>query len=152
MKVKTTRFGELECQESQLLIFPEGLVGFPEHHRYVLLDIEGQEPFRWLQSLEEPGLAFVILDPRLFKPDYEVPINAGELEALEIADPSRALVLTIVTVPPDNPLEMTANLLGPLLINPERGLARQLVLAGSGHPTRHRVLASSTPAEMQLAL
>ncbi len=138
MKVKTTRFGEIEAAEGDIFLFPEGLLGFPDIRSYVLLENKKGGPFRWLQSTEIPSLAFVVCDPAIFFPEYRVKVRAEDLASLDLSDVAAGIVLVILTVPGD-PKEITANLQGPLVFNREKRMARQLVLSEPGLTTRHNL-------------
>ena len=139
MKVLTKAYGMVEVNEQQKITFPSGLFGFEALKDYVLLDAE-QQPFYWLQSLEEEKTAFILIDPFLFRPDYEMDIDNEELRPIGITDPEKAVIFTIVTVPPDKG-PMTANLQGPLVINRESRLGVQAVLTDSRWKTKHDILA-----------
>lgn len=132
----SSRFGQLNIDDDKVLTFPSGLLGFPESRRYVLLDHDTEAPFKWLQSLDEPAVAFVIIDPDLLLADYriEVPGDAmAEVQGNEAGELSTAVILTI---PSDDPGRMTANLRGPVLMNRHSRLCKQLVLSDE-YPTRH---------------
>ena len=139
MKVLTKAYGMVEVNECQKVTFPSGLFGFESLKDYVLLDAE-QQPFYWLQSLDEEKTAFILIDPFLFRPDYEMDIDNEELRPIGITDPEKAVIFTIVTVPPDNS-PMTANLQGPLVINRDSRLGVQAVLTDSRWKTKHDILA-----------
>jgi len=68
IKVKTTRFGDIEIDEKDVITLPSGIIGFPELKQYVLLDHDQDSPFKWLQSLEDGAIAFVMINPMLLKP------------------------------------------------------------------------------------
>lgn len=119
--------------------FREGIFGFPEFKRYCLEDVAPGRPFKWLRAVDDGGPQFIILDPRYFRPDYAPPLSAEDLRALQLEDASRAKVYVLVTIPED-PVAMTANLRGPLVFNPEAGLAKQVVLLSGEFSTRHRIL------------
>ena len=59
MKVRTTRFGEVEIDPTRLLVFPHGLLGFARFRTFALLQPDDRGVFYWLQSIEDPELAFV---------------------------------------------------------------------------------------------
>jgi len=139
VKVLTKAYGMVEVNERQKITFPSGLFGFESLKDYVLLDAE-QKPFYWLQSLDEEKIAFVLIDPFLFRPDYEMDIDNEELVPIGITDPEKAVIFTIVTVPSDNS-PMTANLQGPLVINRDSRLGVQAVLTDSRWKTKHDILA-----------
>ena len=141
MNVQTTRFGEIEVPQEKIITFPEGILGFSDHKEYVLIDHSPGSPIRWLQALREPSLAFVVMDPLLFKADYQVTIQQKELAVLQTNNGNTILVLTIITIPPGHPEQMTANLKGPVVINLENRLAKQVVLYESSYPTRYPIYA-----------
>ena len=153
MLIKTTRFGELEVDESKVLFFPAGLPGLPGSRRYLLLDIAEQRPFRWLQSCDEPEIALVVVDPLLFFPDYRVEVSAEELNALglEVEPEDACEVLAVLVVPPD-PRLITANLLAPLIINHRSRRGAQVILSNSPYTTRHYLFApEGKPEEKKVA-
>jgi flagellar assembly factor FliW len=136
----------LNVPAEALLTFPSGLLGFPEWTRYVMLDHDTDAPFKWLHCVEEASLAFVVIDPALFNPHYQVTISPEarcEVEGNETDELSLVVILTILS---DDPTAMTANLRGPLLMNPRTRLCKQLVLA-EDYPTRYPVFSAPSQAE-----
>ncbi|HHW13569.1 MAG TPA: flagellar assembly protein FliW [Firmicutes bacterium] len=140
MQVKSTRFGQFEVPEEKVLTFPDGLLGFEASKRFVILDHAPETPFKWLQSVDDPDLAFVIINPAEFMPDYAVELGRDDVVKLGLKDASEAAVYVVVVIPED-PSAMTANLQGPLVVNAERRLGRQVVLADGRYRTRHPILA-----------
>ncbi len=138
-KVKTTRFGEIEIAEDDCLTLPAGIIGFPELKRYVLLDHDQESPFKWLQSLEDGAIAFILVNPLLFKADYLVEVNEAEIADLEIRDEDDAVISVIITMPSD-PQKMTANLKAPVIFNLKNRKGRQVILSNSEYTTRHNVM------------
>jgi flagellar assembly factor FliW len=143
MKYSSSRFGVLEIDEQRVLTFPSGVLGFPESRRYVMLDHDTEAPFKWLQSLDEPELAFVIMDPDLFLgEDYRVDVTEDALAEIQGKSGEALSIAVILTIPSDDPGRITANLRGPLLMNPRTKLCKQLVLPDD-YPTRHPLFPSS---------
>lgn len=140
----TTRFGSIEIPESDVLALPEGLVGFNLYRRFTILKDPEQEPFLWLQSLDEPDLAFVVVNPLLFFPGYDIKVKRSELSNIGLEDLSKAEVLTIVTIP-SNPMDLTTNLRGPLIVNVDGKLAKQFVLIDDRYNTKHFLLHDIPP-------
>lgn len=138
MIVSTTRFGQIEVDEAQVIRFPDGLYGFEEFKGYTVVEHSRDAPFLWLQSLDDPDLAFVIAEPFAFFPWYEVFMPDDDTGRLELASPEDAAVFVILVIP-DNPEDMTANLLAPLVCNVKRGLGRQIILHDRGYSTHERV-------------
>jgi flagellar assembly factor FliW len=137
LKIPTRRFGTVEIAQDQVVYVPEGLIGFPSQKRYVLLEHKKGSPFVWFQALDEEDLAFLLLDPLLCKPDYEFLISPEDRKALELPDSCEGMqTLVIVNIMPEGPLEITANLLGPVVMNVKKRLARQIVLYQSPYSTR----------------
>jgi flagellar assembly factor FliW len=142
----TTRFGDLEVRDEDVIQVPEGILGFGSDKRYVLLEDPQQEPFLWFQSLDDPQLAFVLVDPHLFFPDYQVAISREEIADLELKDASEARILVVLVVSED-PGKITANLKGPLVLNPRTRQAKQVVLLDEQYGTRHPLLAQLSDRE-----
>lgn len=136
MIVETSRFGRVEVDPCKVIEIPRGLIGFPPEQRFILFEHKPGEPFRWLQSLDDPALALVVVDPHVFFPDYEAEISEDEARALGIEDPEEAQILTTVTVRRSMG-QVTTNLLGPLVISVRNGRGAQLVLDGDRYSTRH---------------
>src|SRR5437660_9575781 len=116
MQVQTTRFGTVEVNDSDLVTFNEGLLGFADLRKFVLIDDPNDETFAWLQSCERPGVAFPILEPELFTENYNPTVTRGDLQAVGLEDKKGMRLFTIVTIPEDATL-MTANLKAPVAIN-----------------------------------
>ncbi|MBN1551789.1 flagellar assembly protein FliW [bacterium] len=141
MKVKTTRFGELTVPEETILCFPEGIIGFEKFKQYVILSKKENAPLRWLQSLDEPSLAFIIINPHIFISDYEPPVEKQDLQFLKVKSLDETEVLSIVVVP-KNPRDMVANLMAPILVNPKLRVGKQAIIKDGSYPTRYRILDS----------
>ncbi len=132
MKFTTTRFGEIECDEDVVMHFHDGLLGFPGACRYILLEHDADgSPFRWLQSLDDPELAFIVIDPLLVEPRYQYEIDRDTATLIGTDDPGRCAALAIIRVPRQAPVQMSVNLKAPLVINAENRRGRQLVLGSS---------------------
>ncbi len=148
MKVKTTRFGEVEVGEEDIYRFPEGILGFERLKEYAVLRLAGEEPLLWLQSREDAGVAFIICDPVLFMPKYRVEVPKEELGAIELENVGEGKVFVILTMSAEASLT-TANLQGPLVFNTRKGLGKQVVLTGEEYTTKHRVFAESAPESQE---
>lgn len=138
----TTRFGEVEVPAANVIHMSNGVLGFPAAKDYVLLPHKENSPFLWYQSVSDPTLAFVLVNPFMFKPDYDVPIGMDLVENLGAEKVEDLTVLAIVTIPRNRPQDMTANLLGPIVINPVRRLAKQIVLDPEKYSTKAPILAN----------
>jgi flagellar assembly factor FliW len=148
MRVRTTRFGEVEVDAGRLLVFPHGLLGFARYRTFVLLQPDARGVFYWLQSIEDPELAFVVTEPTSWRPDYHVPLRAGELAELGLEDAGAAAAFAIVN---RRDGAITANLQGPLVINPATRTGMQIVLSDRQWSTRHELVRLPGTATMMSA-
>ena len=138
--IATKNFGDIEVREDQVITFSPGLLGFSEFHRYVLIEHGHESPFLWLQCVDKPDLAFVVIDPLYVLPDYKVSLINGIQKELDVKNLQDLKILVILTIPPGRPQEMTANLMGPLLINLTNRRGKQLVIENSTYSHKHLVL------------
>lgn len=138
MIIQTTRFGQVELNQEDILNFPEGLLGFADLRKFVILDDPSDEIFAWLQSCEEPAIAFPILEPELFSETYKPTLTKGDLEGAKVASSSEARFFTIVTIPED-PTLMTANMKAPIVMNAKARIARQCVLSDNSLAIREPI-------------
>jgi flagellar assembly factor FliW len=122
------KLGEISYEDSEVITFPEGLLGFPEKQRFIVVDHRTDSPFKWLQCVDDPSLAFLIINPVVVKPDYHIEIGREDLALLENADPPEIAIWTFVSFPLNQPEQSSTNLLGPLAINHKTRLGKQLVL------------------------
>ena len=139
MKVKTKAYGEIDADARQLVRFPAGLLGFENFKDYILLDSR-QKPFFYLQSTDVPDLAFILIDPFLFRPDYSLDVDDESLGDIGVSQPNDVLVFAIVTVPGEGG-QVTANLMGPLIINKTNRLGIQTILGDARWRVKHDIMA-----------
>ena len=136
--MQTTRFGEITVSEKSIVNMPEGMVGFGRYKRYVLLEDKPDTPLKWLQSLDEPSLAFIVVNPLEFVKNYDFDIPDEDADMLGLQSPDQAVVLTTVTVDSDG-TEVTTNLLGPIVINSLTLDAKQIVVQDDRYGTKHLI-------------
>lgn len=137
MILNTAKFGEIEVEESRVFDFVLPVIGFDELSKYVLLDPSPDTLFKWLQSVEEPGLAFPVISVASLNYDYSIDVSDDVIQALEIKNAESVLVMNVTSIPQDNPQGTTINLLAPLIFNVENQKAGQIVLSGSGYDISH---------------
>lgn len=145
MEVLTKAKGLVEVTEKQLVTFPDGIMGFEQYKNYALINSD-YEPFIWLQSLDDPNLAFLLVDPFLICSEYEADIDDGTLKYIGIESPEDLVVMTIVTIPSDGSA-ITANFLGPVVINRKNNKCVQVVLNDSRWTTKFDIVASLKKGE-----
>jgi len=137
MEIQTSRFGTMNVDDQRIMTFANGLLGFPSFTRYALIQTGQESYFLWLQSIDEPSLAFVVTDPALFFKDYQVPIREETAQELQLADPAHSQVFVICNKVGE---WLTGNLLGPIVVNAQNRLAQQVVLTEKKWTTRQPLL------------
>ncbi|MEA3313372.1 MAG: flagellar assembly protein FliW [Caldisericota bacterium] len=138
MRISTTRFGNINIDESRVIQMKGGMLGFDQLKRYVILMQDEKIPFWWFQSIEDGSVAFVVMNAFAVKPDYEPVISDDEVKLLEIALPEDAVLFSVVTIRSD-PFKVTANLRAPIVINAKKMLAKQVVLVEPDYPVQHPI-------------
>ncbi len=136
MKINTTRFGELEVEKKDIISFKEGLLGFESLKKFFVVDPGDQTLILWLQSIEDESVAFPIIEPKIFNPEYIVKLLPAELTSLDLENLNTASVYTVLTIP-QNVTDMSANLKAPIVINNASKMARQIVLQDSKLEVRY---------------
>jgi flagellar assembly factor FliW len=146
MDIESTRFGRLSVDDERIITVPKGLLGFPNHTRFALIQTSDENYFFWLQSIDEPNLAFVVTDPSIFFKDYDVPIREETQAELQLSDLGHAQVFVIC-----NKVDewLTGNLLGPIVVNAANRTGQQVVLTEKKWTTRQPLL--KLQAEVPLA-
>lgn len=134
MRKIQTRFGEVEYDPQQTIRFPEGLIGFGHLRDFLVMPNRKEGPLFWIQSVDDPQIAFVLTDPTNFFLDYRVVPDPRECEKLDIRPGDECHALAVVTVPPDR--KITLNLAAPVLFAPATNRAIQVVLENSPWQTR----------------
>jgi len=142
MLIETTRFGKMEIDDTRVITFKDGMLGFPGRRRFALIQTTEDQVFFWMQSLDDQALAFLVCDPLAYVPDYQVQLRADDVKTLQLRDLTDCRVLVIVN---KNNGCLTANLLGPLVIGAHSLLGKQLVLSDKRYGTRHPLLRVDAP-------
>lgn len=138
VKIKTTRFGELEVNPNDIITFSEGLLGFENLKKYFVVDPGDSTLILWLQSTEDEKVAFPVIEPKIFKPDYIAKLLPADLNGLELESLQTAKLYSILTIPA-NVTEMSANLKAPIVINSAKKVAKQIVLQDSKLSVKHEM-------------
>ena len=128
MTIQTKIFGEIAVDDSKLITFPQGIIGFPELKDFMLVhDGDGNGNIKWLQSVQEPAFAMPVVDPLTVIPEYNPNIEDELLKPLGGITEENMLVIVTITVPRiiEN---MTVNLKAPIIINSESRKAAQLII------------------------
>lgn len=147
MEIQTSRFGQIDVDDERIMTFPNGLLGFPSYNRFALIQTGQENYFFWLQSVDEPNLAFVITDPAIFFKDYQVPVREETAQELQLTDPAYLQTFVICNKVGE---WLTGNLLGPIVVNAQNRLGQQVVLTEKKWTTRQPLL--RLEAELPLAM
>ena len=130
MRINTRVFGEVDIEDSKIIHFPMGIIGFPELTEFALIHDSEKEStcaIRWMQSVQEPAFAMPVMDPLAVKADYNPEVEDELLKPIGTLDPEEVLVLVTLTVPSDV-TKMTVNLQAPIIVNAAEKKACQLIV------------------------
>ncbi len=136
MVIETPRFGRIDIAEDEIITMPQGMIGFVSLRRYCLFDPADDMLITWLQSIDDPRIAFPVLEPSVFYQNYRVQLSPHELRDLNLGSLQSAAVLCVITIP-DDTSQMTANMKAPIVVNVESRCARQVVLQDNAYAIRH---------------
>lgn len=136
MLIHSERLGDVDCEESSSLSFPAGLLGFESETSFAVVPVDEDGVYSWLQSTRDPSLSFLVTSPHFFFEDYEPEVNDAEVAELDLREPAETLVLCLLTITED---AITANLMGPLVVNTRTRTARQVVLNDGRWSTREPI-------------
>ncbi len=151
LTLNTARFGEIEYAEEDIITMKSGMIGFESAQKFLIINHKPGSNFRWFQNIEEPGLAFLIIEAQHYMPDYAPSVAASQLDELKINENTPRLVYTVVTIPRGKPEDMTINLAGPIVINTETRQARQIVVEDSRYGLKHPVKSGNATVTSQAA-
>ncbi|MEO7359002.1 MAG: flagellar assembly protein FliW [Gemmatimonadaceae bacterium] len=140
--------GQLQVPTSSVFHFPNGLHGFETHTEFALLPA-AREGLFWLQSLTSRDAVFLLIDPFVASPGFEVDLGVTERASLQLESPMDVLVLAIVTLPVGSDTAATANLRGPIVLNARVRIASQVMSAVQGHEVRAPVDLHALPARAE---
>lgn len=136
MKIQSRPFGEVEIDESKIITIQGGMFGFEGYDRFALIGVKEQQPFEWIQCVDEPSIAFVVIRPEAFMPGYQLSISEADKTALGIQSESDLLTY-IVCVIPDDMRKITVNLKGPVVVHSKTLQARQVISLVESYSVRH---------------
>lgn len=133
MKINTLKFGEIEIEKERIFKFELPIIGFNDLKEFIIVDLNKDNFFKWLQSVEDPTLAFPIISVFSMNVDYSIDLPDEVVDILKIKNVESLLVMNIASIPQDNPQGTTINLLAPLIFNLDELTAGQVILSGSGY-------------------
>lgn len=150
MQISTTRFGNITVDESRVIQMKGGgILGFEHFKKYVFLTQNEKIPFMWFQSVDDGSIAFVVINPFIIAPEYDLMISDNDTRFLEIESPDDVVLMSLVTIRSD-PLKITANLRAPIVINRKNRLGKQVVLNEPDYPVQYSLTVDSVSTEVSL--
>ena len=148
MLIHTVNFGSLEIPDDKVITFKEGLPGFPQIHRFTILEMEELKPFQYLQALDDPPISLFVINPFLVDPSYEFRLTDLDMEDVNSKNSKELAVYAVATIP-ENPSEATLNLMAPIVINDKERCGKQVILHESKYSVRHPLLSETTQNEAE---
>jgi flagellar assembly factor FliW len=142
MIIDSHRFGSMEIPDDKIIQMERPILGFERLKQFCLIEMEELLPFLWMQSTEDSKIAFLVANPAVFFPEYRIQINSAEIAELKVADPGTVETYVILTIRKETQ-DITANLQGPILINTENNMGKQLVLVNSKYKVQHSIAEAS---------
>ncbi|MEG3638369.1 flagellar assembly protein FliW [Magnetococcus sp. PR-3] len=127
MEIQGTRFGTLEFDEKEIIYLNEGLLGFPLSKQFLMFPYGEDSSFFWLQSVDEPEIAFIVINPFDFFSDLEFAVEDDDAASLALARSEDVEIFTLVTIPEGRPEEMRTNLAGPVVVNVVNRRGKQIL-------------------------
>jgi flagellar assembly factor FliW len=149
MLIHTVNFGELEVPEDKIIIFKEGLPGFPQIHRFAVLELDELKPFQYLQALDDPPIALFVINPFVIDPTYEFRLTESDMEEVNSKNSTELAVYAVATIP-DDPSQATLNLMAPIVINDRERCGKQVILHESKYSVRHPLLGAAGQKESEI--
>ncbi len=145
--IKTLRFGVLQIDEEDIIRFPKGIPGFADHTEWVFAGDE-DSPIKWLQSLKDGDVALPVAPPELILADYDAKVYSEDIKELEASSAGELALLVVITIPPDEPWEATANMRAPIVINVSKRLAKQVIAQNEEDAVAHPLFDEATREAM----
>jgi flagellar assembly factor FliW len=136
MLIHTLKFGDLEVPEDKILMFKEGLPGFPQIRRFIVLELDEIKPFQYLQAVDDPPITLFVINPFLVDTTYEFRLSEAEMANMNSKNSSDLAVYAVATIP-ENPNEATINLMAPIVINEKERCGKQVILHDSKYSIKH---------------
>lgn len=151
MILTQTRFGSIEFSPSDVITLEEGLVGFSDSTKFLMVPSKPGSPFSWLQSAQDPSLAFLIADPAAFFEDYDPEISDFDANQLGLLNGADFAIFVTSAIPVGEPKKATANLAAPILINLDTKRGKQVVLDNEAYTMRHPIFSEQSAPAQKLA-
>ncbi|MFC1504690.1 flagellar assembly protein FliW [Spirochaetota bacterium] len=139
MQIENPRLGIITYEKDQVIVFNEGLYGFEYLKKYVIANFNDNSIFKYLQSIEDVNIAFVITEPENFMNSYILDVTESDIKELGIDSDADIMDYVIITIP-EKLENITANLQGPLLVNKKTNTAKQVLSLRDDYTTKYRII------------
>ncbi|MBC8549609.1 MAG: flagellar assembly protein FliW [Candidatus Brocadiales bacterium] len=139
MILKTRLFGEVQVKDEEVIHFTKPILGFDDCRQYLLMENESIFPTFWLQSINDPNLAFPVVSPFSVNDNYSLNLQNLDIEDINLKNLDEALVLTLMVVP-QTLSSIRTNLRAPIIYNPRNRIAKQLILYDDKYPIHYYVM------------
>jgi len=146
--IDTSRFGRVDYKDEDVLLFPKGIPGFEDRRNWVITG-EADDDIKWLQSIEDGGLALAVSHPRSIDPDYNVSVSRQDLNLIETDSLELVGILVVLTIPSDAPWNARANMRAPILVNSDKRLGRQVIVSEDSYPMQAYVFNEKVREELK---
>ena len=140
MKIETKFLGAVEIDEQQVIEFKQGIPGFEDSHRYVILKHKGESPFFLMQSIDTIELALVLIELEQVVPGYEIDLNEEDSHDLKLTKPDDSVTFAVVVIPSDA-AKATVNLVAPIVVNNQARLGKQIIVDHPQYSMRYPLFA-----------
>lgn len=147
MKINTTRFGEVEIVESLIFNFESPIIGYNELTKYMLIEHDEKSCFKWLQSTENPEIAFPVTSAGYFNIEYNFEIQDEDADKIGLTKAEDLIVLNIASIPSENPKATTINLKAPIITNISNLKSMQIILPDEKLKIKHPIFEQETPTK-----
>jgi len=145
--IETSRFGPVTFSSSDVIKFVKPILGFNELSEFIIISRPESEPFKWLQSVDDPAVCFVIVDPMLVVNQYTIDVSAHDIKILKGSEKQEDYqIYVIVTVPKGRPEQISVNLQGPIVLNVKSLTALQMVLNNPEYNIRYNIFENKQTA------
>jgi flagellar assembly factor FliW len=144
--VNTLFFGEIEVEENAVITFTQGIPGFEDLTKFIIIQPDTQMPFSYLQSLEEGQISLLITNPFLFFDNYVFDLSESIQQELKLEQAEDVSVWVVVNVNKTS-TKATVNLMAPIVVNEKERFAKQIILHDSGYQIKHELILPTADLE-----
>jgi flagellar assembly factor FliW len=130
---------EVQSVQQKRIHFPKGLIGLENYHDFTLSELPDQTLFWLLQSLEDEHFGLVITNPFWFMPGYDFELTESEAEQMGEKKNLDVFVTVNIAATPEN---ITANLMGPIILDQKTGVGFQTLVSNQKYTTQYKLVST----------